>query len=500
MSAALAQSVENTAPGERTLVAAAFIATTLFAGDMLLWGAKPGLSLGIFVLLVGCLLMVHGHRSRRGYFVWALLIVTASQMAVEICFTGLVVAGVLIVVLLGETAFFRVPHPRWRWLEAAWAMIASPGRWFNFGRALIEERRVVSGIEMATPARIVNLTRIVLPAAALVGVFGLLLGSGNAILGDVASRMGRRATEWLFQIDWSPTRVLLWLAWFGLGIALFWPPPAASTERWWTRPLRRWTRPDARVAFWQSALALFAVNALFFAANTIDAVYLWVQTTLPVGVNASAFVHEGIQSLIGAVILAAVVLTAIFHQSSPVSESRLLRGLALVWILQNIALIGSVLLRLKLYVESFQLSELRVYVACFLALVAVGYLLLARQLWCGLEIGKLIRENLVATFLLFFLLQFPDVGRAVANYNVEQWLSHPNRNLDIAYLETLGASAWPALLRVANSQRPPYADQAAATLREAAVIEKSRLVNRDWRAAQWRRDSAARLLTFEVAL
>ncbi|MEO8351587.1 MAG: DUF4173 domain-containing protein [Chthoniobacteraceae bacterium] len=494
MSAAWTGSVENVASGERTLAAAACIATTLLAGDSLLRGAKPGLSLGVFVVLLGCLLLIRGRRSRGSYLVAALLLVTAFQLAVEICFTGLVVTGGLIIVLFAETTFFTVPRGAGRWLEATWAVVVSPGRWFSFGHVLMTEHRVVSGIELATPARLGKVAHIVLPAAALVVVFGMLLSFGNAIFGELTSRMSQQAVNWLLHFDWSPTRVLLWMAWFGLGIALFWPPMPALTGRWWTRPLDRWTRSDSSVAFWQSALALIAVNALFFAANTIDAVYLWEQTTPPAGVNASAFVHEGVQSLIGAVMLSAVVLTAIFHQSAPVSESRLLRGLALFWMAQNIALIGSVLLRLKFYVEAWQLSELRAYVACFLALVTVGFLLLARHVWRGLEIGKLVRENLAATFMLFFILQFPDVGRVVANYNVKHWLDHPERNLDRTYLESLGASGWPALLDVANSNRRPEAAEAAAALRRTAAAEKIRLASLNWRGTQWRRDSAARLL------
>ena len=83
----------------------------------------------------------------------------------------------------------------------------------------------------------------------------------------------------------------------------------------------------------------------------------------------SEYVHEGVFSLIAAVLLSAVVLSGIFLQDSAVTGRGWLKGLAHLWILQNLVLIAGVFLRLKLYVDAYQFTVLRVYVACFLALV-----------------------------------------------------------------------------------------------------------------------------------
>jgi len=237
---------------------------------------------------------------------------------------------------------------------------------------------------------------------------------------------------------------------------------------------------------------LFGVNALFFAANTTDAIYLWRQAGLPTGVNASRYLHEGVYALIAAVVLAAGLLAALFHQSENVSRNPLLRGLAVAWIAQNLVLIGGVMRRLQLYIDAYQFSELRVYVGCFLLLVTVGFLLLAGHVWRGLNLGRLLLQNAAATVFLFFVLQFSDVGTWVAHQNVARWKADPQRSLDLDYLVALGSRGWPALDELAGDPRQTSVrDRAREILRGMAVRERERSLTRDWRATQTRRDQRA---------
>ena len=69
--------------------------------------------------------------------------------------------------------------------------------------------------------------------------------------------------------------------------------------------------------------------------------------------------------------LAAIILGMLFSQRPAVTRARGQRGLACFWIVQNLLLVGSVLLRLRMYVDAYQLSLLRVHLALFLLLVVV---------------------------------------------------------------------------------------------------------------------------------
>jgi hypothetical protein len=235
---------------------------------------------------------------------------------------------------------------------------------------------------------------------------------------------------------------------------------------------------------------LVLLNALFFVANTIDAVYLWRSRVLPADVNPSDYLHAGVWSLILAVVLSAGLLAAMFQQQEDISDAPLLKALGLVWVTQNLALIASVFLRLKLYVDVWQLTEKRIYVGCFLVLVITGYLLLALSIVFSRGLHWLISRNLVATFVLFFALQFPDVAGPVARFNVARWQREPHHNLDLDYLVELGPNAWPALVGLADVGRGSFISvQARIRLQEIAARESELRKRRDWRSWQIRRDA-----------
>src|SRR5690606_19984687 len=79
-----------------------------FLADFLLWSAQPGLSWGAFVASIGLAIAI-----RRGRAVWnkrwavlfAALMLTAVQSAVEISFSNIASSLALLVVLVGEAAY-----------------------------------------------------------------------------------------------------------------------------------------------------------------------------------------------------------------------------------------------------------------------------------------------------------------------------------------------------------------------------------------------------------
>ena len=296
-------------------------------------------------------------------------------------------------------------------------------------------------------------------------------------------------------ISLSPLRMLFWLVLGTFALACTCPAGALLPDRF--RQLRLPLLPapsDLRISRWRSWAVLGALNALFFITNTIDACYLWVQHRIPAGVNYSDYVHQGVGSLVGAVLLSALFLVLLLQQAQVVTGSRLLRGLSLLWIAQNVVLIGSVLLRLRLYVESYDLSQLRLYVGFFLLLVSSGFLFLAWRVVRNRDFGWLVSANLTATFVLFFTVQFLDTARWVADYNVNRWLREPSRTLDFYYLASLGASAYPALVRASQAAGRSGSTEALEEVRHSRQLESRRLPHENWRSRQFRPDALARAL------
>ena len=144
-------------------------------------------------------------------------------------------------------------------------------------------------------------------------------------------------------------------------------------------------------------------------------------------------------------------------------------------------------LRLKLYVDAFLLTERRVYVGCFLALVTTGFLLLAWSMVRGKGLHWLISGNVLATFALFFALQFPNVAGAVARYNVAQWERDLRGGLDLDYIVELGPDAWPILVQIARDRQHPLAAVEASERIHALALKEA--PQRDWRSWQSRREA-----------
>ncbi len=197
-------------------------------------------------------------------------------------------------------------------------------------------------------------------------------------------------------------------------------------------------------------------------------------------------------ALVAAVLLSAVVLVGLFQQTGQVVASRAVRLLSVFWVLQNLALISSVLLRLKLYVNAYQLSELRVYVGFFLVLVSTGFGLLAWRILRGKGLNWLLFSNACAAFGLFFVVQYLDVAGWVANYNVALWQKDTQRTLDVEYLKNLGPSAYPALAVVAGAVSRPEARAARERLLDLKALELGRAREWNWRSYQARHECYAR--------
>ncbi len=462
--------------------------------DALLWRAGPGLSLGLFALGLAALVLARARE--RGWKPWALvamLLASALQSAVDINGANLLLLGVLPLMLLGQAHFPALAGMPAR-LVASWhALLLSWSDWISLGRVLGRTHWRGGG-------SVVRAARVALPALALALPFALLLGGGNAVLGEWLVGISGHILAMFAGIDFHPVRAMFWVFMALLAMALLhpaWPPRWLGARR--VREMPNWQRPDARLARGQSMAALLLLNALFLAANTIDAIFLWFSLSLPAGVTFAAFVHEGTGRLILATLLSAAVVIAIFQQPAEVTRPPAVRALALAWIAQNLLLLGSVALRLWLYVQAYQLSELRVYLSLFLLLVAVGFGLLAWHVARGLGLRRLILGNAVCAFGLCFLVQFIDVPGLVANTNVRLWQESLSagraRPIDLPYLVRLGPSAWPALTVVLNETRAPDAAAAARRLLGwAAHRMRLGVKTRDWRSAQLRTDRLRREL------
>ena len=492
-----APSVEQTR-SPRENIAAIAAALLIISGDFLFWSHDPGVSLGIFATLaVSALVIAHGAGiNARILILFALLIPSAIQTGIELSLSNLLVLAALGTVALGETAFASW-HGAWlRWTESAWALARPLAGWKWMPSIL--QRSPLGGAQLGRAGE--TIARVILPTAAVTLVFTLLLGAGNAVLGRWIVTAMNSIVGWFADPEIIFARTLLWIALATFALTILRPRETPEGKRIWHRAVPDLPQPkNTRLALWRSITVLAVLNVLFFAANTADALYLWTGGALPEGVTYSEFVHNGVHNLVAAVVLSAVLIVIIFQQVPAIRTAPAVKALSLFWIAQNVVLISGVLLRLQRYVDVYDLSELRVYVGCFLLLVTVGFALLAVHVLRHKGLGWLLLTNLVATFALFFVLQFLDVQKWVAESNVARWEADRTRTLDVEYLGSLGASAFPSLIRVAETADRPEAHEAFIKIQKWKPQAQAYLVQLNWRSWQQRDVDGFRLLaTHEV--
>ncbi|MDA0814490.1 MAG: DUF4173 domain-containing protein [Verrucomicrobia bacterium] len=483
-----------------------------FAADVLLWQSAPGAGLSAFSILVWCGLLwnrpagVRILATPKGAIAGSLMLATAVQTVIEPGFAN----GCLIIALTVYASGHFVHnhlHPYWRrFLEGGAGLFWLPVSLLS-GRFSIRQWLPSGGItpKLASGRTALRCIWAVLPAALICVPFALLLVGGNAVMLSVLGDLVDGVETFLNTIEFPDiARILFWGFVLVAMLALLGKGEPSRLLSWIGQrvPKSLPVPTDLAMGIWRTRLLLIAVNVLFFFANTTDVLYLWADAALPEDVTASAFVHHGVYTLIASVLLAALVLSLLWVQAPVVCRAPGQRWLAHLWIVQNLVLVSSVVLRLKLYVEFYQMSLLRVYVVCFLVLVSVGFILLAIRVHQERTMSWLLGANVLAVFGLFFVMQCWDEHRFVADWNIDAARSDAKAGklLDTAYLGSLGPAAWPGLHEV-GSQPEVFGRWATADAKTILANEAEQYENRmatgGWQAWQWRQHVAAQHFAIE---
>jgi hypothetical protein len=425
------------------------------AFDSCFWQVNGmGFSVAVFVPVLAAAILANRTRPRWRRSTVAILALLAGACwaaAIETGVTNTVVLLVLVLALAGDS-FFDPADPAWsRWFSQVLALAFAPGRVFWLGARMAE---AAFGAGSGTASRLVMGALLAIPALVLAVVFGSLLASGNAVFESWTGSFFNEIwdeVERLLDLE----RMMLWMGVAFLALPLL--RPARISAWWWSWIPRIPRLPgliSAHGAIFSSALVLVALNALFAVANAADAMYLWSGDKLPAGVTYSGYVHSGVASLTFTVLLSAVVLAGLFQQQPAVAGRRGLKVLGLVWIAQNLFVLVSVVLRLKLYIEAYDMSVARLSVILFLLLVAAGYGLLAIKIGREKSLPWLVGGCALAIFATLYVAQFLNLAGWSADYNVARWEQDKTRRLDSYYLRNLGPAAWPALRRASDEGAP----------------------------------------------
>lgn len=233
------------------------------------------------------------------------------------------------------------------------------------------------------------------------------------------------------------------------------------------------------------SLVLF--NLLFAVQTVMDIKYLWWSEALPAGVTYATYAHRGAYPLIVTALLAAGFVLAAMRPDSVAEYSPRIRALVFFWVGQNVLLVLSAIMRLNLYVEVYLLTYWRVAAFVWMAIVAIGLILIVARIVLYRSNAWLIAANVIVLVATLYICSFVNFASLVASYNVTH---SAGRALDFSYLKGLGPQAIPTLDRyIAANEKwnlgyPPLNRELRAHRDYYAAAHGARM--RSWRAWTFR--------------
>ncbi|MDQ0419741.1 hypothetical protein J2045_000754 [Peteryoungia aggregata LMG 23059] len=324
----------------------------------------------------------------------------------------------------------------------------------------------------------------ILPLA-IGAVFLTLFAGANPLIEKALASIDLAALWSLINVE----RLFFWAFMGGIAWVLLRPKLAGRCCR-----TRRGTEPSqSRTIIGEPVLlrALILFNLLFAVQTMLDMAYLWGGVALPDGMSYAEYAHRGAYPLVVTALLAALFVLLAIRPERSGSEASLIRKLVTLWIVQNILLCISAILRLDLYVEAYSLTGMRVAAGLWMCLVAIGLALILLRIWLHKNNAWLFAMNAASLAVLLLGVSLVDTEAFVAQYNVSQAreLDGDGLPLDANYLEKLGPSALPAINRYLAQpqirQLYPWKHVRMQEIRSHLLLQFQNRP-RDWRSWTWR--------------
>jgi hypothetical protein len=226
-------------------------------------------------------------------------------------------------------------------------------------------------------------------------------------------------------------------------------------------------------------ISLVLLNALLLAVNIIDFNFLWLHFQYEEGRPVYKMVHEGTELLIISIVLAMVILLFFFKGNlNFYKRNKWLKYGAYAWIVQNVILVSSVLLRDYYYILKHGLAYKRIGVLFFLLMVLVGLITVFLKIWSRKTNYFLFRVNAWAGVVVLVLATTVHWDEFIAGYNLKR---KDTVELDVSFLLSLSDKALPLLdtnivdiQKRENNLRPSTATDADVNVCSNCYIEQLR--------------------------
>jgi Domain of unknown function (DUF4173) len=411
---------------------------------------------------------------RRALTALALAIAAAFVLALDPSLLGwaLFWSALSIAVLLPRTARFG---DGWQWarkllLHGVTSILGPLVDWVRVRRIRHRTKRLSIGQYL--PA-------LVLP---LLGgtVFLTLFALANPL---ISNALGQISLPGLGMIDVA--RVLFW----GITGIIVWGSLRPRRLRLQIRALQ--SGPATTVVGVSVAsvmLSLLLFNALFALQNGLDLIYLWSGAGLPDGLTLAEYAHRGAYPLIATALLAGLFVLVTTQPGSPMAANRGIRMLVSFWVIQNVFLVASSMLRTFDYIQVYSLTVLRISALLWMGLVALGLVLIVLRMLSGKSAGWLVNANAAAALILLGGCSVTDLASVAADWNVAHAREVGGKavGIDLCYLnQTQGSALLPLALLESQPGLEPGFRGRVSRIRQS-VEGQVRAQQGDWRSWEWR--------------
>jgi hypothetical protein len=456
------------------------------AADVLLFEQRPGLGLGLFAL--GCVAALPIVRTSRA--AWPALGIAAVLVAVQVDRPTLV--GALLFILALAVAALAPRAARgddaWRWAQR----LVMAGLKSLIG-PLLDLKRILKVRARSGPLKV---TAILLAAILPVlggAIFLWLFASANPLISEGLATLALPDLDVGRVVFWAVVALPVWALLRPRGLRRTRAAPGMEGDL---------DLPGVTTASITVSLVVF--NALFGLQNALDVTFLWSGAGLPEGVSFADYAHRGAYTLIATAVLAGLFVLVFLRPGSRTAASPLVRILVIAWVAQNLFLVASTVLRTLDYIEVYSLTRMRIAALLWMALVALGLVLICWRLLARKSSSWLLNANLLAAGVVLLGCSVVDLGAVAAAWNVRHAREVGGKGvaLDVCYFGDLKGSGMVSLAELERSlPSGVFRDRVAWKRRMlAADVADQQNAWRTWRWRDARRLERVRALTGEPFL
>lgn len=195
------------------------------------------------------------------------------------------------------------------------------------------------------------------------------------------------------------------------------------------------------------------LNVMLIVLNVGDIQTLYFGGGLPKGISHSDFVHNGVEIIILSILIATGLIMFLFrYDFSGIKQHKGLTVLVYVWVLQNMLMLSSVVIRNNIYVHVFDLTYMRIGVYVWLLLAIMGLSIMFWKIYKLHSNWYLIKTNVAVWFSVLVLSTCFNWDKLITSYNIN---SKPLTSVDFHYLmNDLSDSNIPELIAI--TKRPDF--------------------------------------------